>query len=88
MSTTTSARLPGEVLTHRQTITVMVGLMLGMFLSSLDQTIVSTSIYTIANDLDGLSLQAWATTAYLITATMPPRYPLHVVEWAPSPTVV
>jgi MFS family permease len=44
--------------------------MLGMFLSSLDQTIVSTSIYTIANDLDGLSLQAWATTAYLITATV------------------
>ncbi|MEV8041802.1 MULTISPECIES: MDR family MFS transporter [unclassified Arthrobacter] len=70
MSTTTSARLPGEVLTHRQTITVMVGLMLGMFLSSLDQTIVSTSIYTIANDLDGLSLQAWATTAYLITSTV------------------
>jgi EmrB/QacA subfamily drug resistance transporter len=48
----------------------MVGLMLGMFLSSLDQTIVSTSIYTIANDLDGLSLQAWATTAYLITSTV------------------
>ncbi|MGZ4661672.1 MAG: MDR family MFS transporter, partial [Arthrobacter sp.] len=37
---------------------------------SLDQTIVSTSIYTIANDLDGLSLQAWATTAYLITSTV------------------
>ncbi|WP_445155854.1 MDR family MFS transporter [Arthrobacter sp. Hor0625] len=70
MSKTTSPRLPGEVLTHRQTITVMVGLMLGMFLSSLDQTIVSTSIYTIANDLDGLSLQAWATTAYLITSTV------------------
>ena len=70
MSKTTSVRAAGEVLTHRQTITVMVGLMLGMFLSSLDQTIVSTSIYTIANDLDGLSLQAWATTAYLITSTV------------------
>ncbi|MET3811996.1 MDR family MFS transporter [Arthrobacter sp. UYEF3] len=70
MSKSTSTRLPGTVLTRRQTITVMVGLMLGMFLSSLDQTIVSTSIYTIANDLDGLSLQAWATTAYLITSTV------------------
>lgn len=70
MSNATPARAPGEVLTHRQTLTVMVGLMLGMFLSSLDQTIVSTSIYTIANDLDGLSLQAWATTAYLITSTV------------------
>ncbi|MBD1541390.1 MFS transporter [Arthrobacter sp. IA7] len=70
MSKTTAGPAPGEVLTQRQTITVMVGLMLGMFLSSLDQTIVSTSIYTIANDLDGLSLQAWATTAYLITSTV------------------
>ena len=42
MSKTTSVRAAGEVLTHRQTITVMVGLMLGMFLSSLDQKIVST----------------------------------------------
>lgn len=65
-----AARPAGEALTQRQIVTVMVGLMLGMFLASLDQTIVSTSIYTIANDLDGLSLQAWATTAYLITSTV------------------
>ena len=44
--------------------------MIGMFLAALDQTIVATSIRTIADDLDGLSLQAWATTAYLITATI------------------
>ncbi len=44
--------------------------MLGMFLAALDQTIVATSIRTIADDLQGLSLQAWATTAYLITATI------------------
>lgn len=66
----TAARAAGDTLTPRQIVTVMVGLMLGMFLASLDQTIVSTSIYTIANDLDGLSLQAWATTAYLITSTV------------------
>ncbi len=65
-----AARAAGDTLTPRQIVTVMVGLMLGMFLASLDQTIVSTSIYTIANDLDGLSLQAWATTAYLITSTV------------------
>ncbi|MFJ6283767.1 MDR family MFS transporter [Pseudarthrobacter oxydans] len=70
MSTAPAARAAGENLTQRQIVTVMVGLMLGMFLASLDQTIVSTSIYTIANDLDGLSLQAWATTAYLITSTV------------------
>jgi EmrB/QacA subfamily drug resistance transporter len=70
MSQPTAVRAAGETLTPRQIVTVMVGLMLGMFLASLDQTIVSTSIYTIANDLDGLSLQAWATTAYLITSTV------------------
>ncbi|HEU4666185.1 MAG TPA: MDR family MFS transporter [Arthrobacter sp.] len=70
MSTNPAARAAGDTLTQRQIVTVMVGLMLGMFLASLDQTIVSTSIYTIANDLDGLSLQAWATTAYLITSTV------------------
>ena len=70
MSTAPAAHGTGEALAPRQIVTVMVGLMLGMFLASLDQTIVSTSIYTIANDLDGLSLQAWATTAYLITSTV------------------
>ena len=56
--------------THRQILTILSGLMLGMFLGALDQTIVSTSIRTIADDLSGLSLQAWVTTSYLITATI------------------
>ena len=56
--------------THRQIVTIISGLMLGMFLGALDQTIVSTSIRTIADDLHGLSVQAWVTTAYLITATI------------------
>lgn len=56
--------------THRQILTILSGLMLGMLLAALDQTIVSTSIRTIADDLSGYSMQAWATTAYLITATL------------------
>jgi EmrB/QacA subfamily drug resistance transporter len=61
---------PGVQLTHRQITVILVGLMSGMFLAALDQTIVTTAIRTIADDLDGLSLQAWATTAYLITSTI------------------
>ncbi|SDC87541.1 MFS transporter [Actinokineospora iranica] len=57
-------------LTHRQILVILSGLMLGMFLAALDQTIIGTSIRTIADDLNGLSLQAWATTAYLITSTI------------------
>jgi EmrB/QacA subfamily drug resistance transporter len=56
--------------THRQILVILAGLMSGMFLAALDQTIVATSIRTIADDLNGLSLQAWVTTAYLITSTI------------------
>ena len=67
----TAPAAPREaLLTHRQIVTILTGLMIGMFLAALDQTIVATSIRTIADDLDGLSLQAWATTAYLITSTI------------------
>jgi EmrB/QacA subfamily drug resistance transporter len=57
-------------LSHRQIMTILTGLLLGMFLAALDLTIVSTSIRTIADDLNGLSIQAWVTTAYLITSTL------------------
>ena len=56
--------------THRQILTIITGLMMGMFLGALDQTIVSTAIRTISDDLNGLSMQAWVTTAYLITSTI------------------
>lgn len=58
------------VMTHRQILLVIFGLMAGMFLSALDQTVVGTAIRTIGDDLHGLSLQAWVTTAYLIVATI------------------
>ncbi|PRY55684.1 EmrB/QacA subfamily drug resistance transporter [Knoellia remsis] len=61
---------PDEPLTHRQILTILFGLMSGMFLAALDQTIVATAIRTIADDLKGLEHQAWATTAYLITSTI------------------
>jgi EmrB/QacA subfamily drug resistance transporter len=56
--------------THRQIVTILAGLMLGMFLAALDQTVVSTAIRVIADDLQGFDLQAWATTAFLITSTI------------------
>ncbi|MFE0748671.1 MDR family MFS transporter [Gordonia sp. NPDC058843] len=60
----------GAGLTHRQILTILAGLMMGMFLAALDQTIVSTAIRTIADDLQGYDMQAWVTTAYLVTATI------------------
>ena len=57
-------------LTHRQVLTILTGLLLGMFLGALDQTIVATAIRRIGDDLNGLSAQAWVTTAFLITTTI------------------
>ena len=63
------AAVAGQM-SHRQILLVLVGLMAGMFLSALDQSVVSTAMRTIADDLKGLELQAWVTTAYLITSTI------------------
>ena len=68
--TPASADHAGAGLTHRQILTILAGLMLGMFLAALDQTIVSTAIRTIADDLQGYDMQAWVTTAYLVTSTI------------------
>jgi EmrB/QacA subfamily drug resistance transporter len=65
-----SAPSAAGTFTHRQILVILSGLMLGMFLAALDQTIVSTAIRTIADDLQGLDVQAWVTTAYLITSTI------------------
>jgi EmrB/QacA subfamily drug resistance transporter len=65
-------RMPARTgeLTHKQILTILSGLMLGMFLAALDQMIVSTAIRTIGDDLHGLAAQAWVTTAFLITSTI------------------
>jgi EmrB/QacA subfamily drug resistance transporter len=60
----------GGGLSHKQILTILSGLILGMFLAALDQMIVSTAIRTIGDDLHGLSVQAWVTTAFLITSTI------------------
>ncbi|SET83722.1 MDR family MFS transporter [Geodermatophilus poikilotrophus] len=67
-----AAAAPGVdgAFTHRQILTIIAGLMVAMFLAALDQTVVATAIRTIADDLQGYDLQAWATTAFLITSTI------------------
>lgn len=53
----------------RETRLTMIGIMLGMFLAALDQTIVSTALPKIVSDLKGTELYAWVTTTYLLTST-------------------
>lgn len=49
---------------------IISALILVMLLAALDQTIVSTALPTIANELNGLSKYSWVATAYLLTSAV------------------
>jgi EmrB/QacA subfamily drug resistance transporter len=57
-------------LPRRQVIITLVGVLLAIFLGSLDQTIVGTAMPRIIADLGGFAHYTWVTTAYLITSTV------------------
>ncbi|MYV98246.1 MDR family MFS transporter [Streptomyces sp. SID3343] len=49
---------------------ILTGLLLGMLVAALDQTIVSTALPTIVGDLGGLNHLSWVVTAYLLASTI------------------
>lgn len=55
---------------HRQIQLIFSGLMLGMLLAALDQTIVATALPTITGELGGLNHLSWVVTAYLLASTV------------------
>jgi MFS family permease len=57
-------------LTHRQILLVFSGLMAGLLLAALDQTIVATALPTIVGELGGLEHYSWVVTAYLLSSTV------------------
>ncbi len=59
----------GDYLSHRQILVVMGGLMAGMFLAALDQSIVGVALPKITSELGGLDKLSWVVTAYLLTST-------------------
>jgi EmrB/QacA subfamily drug resistance transporter len=70
-ATTAKAAAPhAAYLSHRQMLTAMGALMVGMLLAALDQTIVSTALPTIVGDLGGINHLSWVVTAYLLAATI------------------
>ncbi len=58
-----------EGFSHRQILVIMSGLMLGLFLAALDQTIVATALPTIVGDFHRSNLLSWVITAYLLAST-------------------
>ncbi|HUY98085.1 MAG TPA: MDR family MFS transporter [Verrucomicrobiae bacterium] len=61
---------PAHALSHRARLAIMGAVMLGLFLSALDQTVVGTALPTIVTDLGGNSVYVWVVTAYLLTSTV------------------
>jgi EmrB/QacA subfamily drug resistance transporter len=58
-----------EPLTHKEILVVLSGLMTGLLLAALDQTIVSTALKNIVEEFNGLNHYTWVVTAYLLTST-------------------
>ncbi len=56
-------------LPRRLVILTMAGIMLALFLASLDQTIVATAMPRIIADLEGFDRFTWVTTSYLLAST-------------------
>ncbi|GGO36271.1 MDR family MFS transporter [Deinococcus humi] len=65
----TTATTPRVFTQQEKTITLF-GLMVVFLLSALDQTIVSTAMPRIIEQLKGLEYYAWVTTAYLLASTV------------------
>ena len=57
-------------LSDRDKTLTLVGILLALFLGALDQTIVSTALPKIVEDLKGLDRFAWVATSYLLASTV------------------
>ncbi len=57
-------------LSHREKMEILFAVLLGLFLSSLDQTIVGTALPHIVTELKGNDYYTWVVTIYLLTSTI------------------
>ncbi|MEH0824470.1 MULTISPECIES: MDR family MFS transporter [Micromonospora] len=64
-----TAQAARPALPARQIRLLMFGLMTGMLLAALDQTIVGTALPTIVGELGGINHYSWVVTAYLLAST-------------------
>jgi len=63
------AQPPFQDLDSRRRWAILGAVMLGLFLSAMDQTIVGTAMPRIIADLSGLKLYAWVFTSYMLAST-------------------
>jgi EmrB/QacA subfamily drug resistance transporter len=61
---------PGYLLPMRQTVLAFTGVMLGMLVAVLNQTIIATALPTIVSDLGGMEHYSWIFSAYMLGSTV------------------
>ncbi|CAN5174883.1 N/A [soil metagenome] len=54
---------------HREIQLILIGLLLGMFLAALDQTIISTALKSIAGEFQAFDQVPWVAVSYMLAAT-------------------
>jgi EmrB/QacA subfamily drug resistance transporter len=63
-------RADGYLLSRRATLLAMAGVLLGMLLAALNQTIVATALPRIVGELGGVDHYSWVFSAYMLGATV------------------
>jgi EmrB/QacA subfamily drug resistance transporter len=63
-------RQDGYLLSRRATLVAMSGVLLGMLLAALNQTIVATALPRIVGELGGMEHYSWVFSAYMLAATV------------------
>jgi len=58
-----------QLMSRRRVTTVTAGLMLSLFLASMETTVVATAMPTIVGQLGGMAIYSWAFSAYMLAAT-------------------
>src|SRR3989441_11845071 len=70
VATTSEPQALSATLGRGRLIAILIGVMLGMLLAALDQTVVGTAVPRIVANLGGLQHYAWVATAYLLASTV------------------
>ena len=69
-TTTADPESANALISPRRRNFIFVGVLLGMLLAALDQTIVATALPTVVADLGGAGHQSWVVTSYLLASTI------------------
>jgi len=56
-------------MSRTRTILTTVGIMVGLFMASMETTVIATAMPTIVGQLGGLAIYSWAFSAYMLTST-------------------